>query len=88
MIKLRLHILQPLKSLGRYISKGYDSKYLSVTTQTTGPRTVRAVDTTSGSPCFDNMESSRLDGGKVILKDPGDEFNHFNKLFGGNGSFT
>ena len=64
-------------------------KYLSLTTQTSVPKTT-GTKSGNSSRCFENLVSSRVDEDKIILKDPGisNRFDHFKLLFGGIGSFT
>ena len=64
-------------------------RYLSITTQTTVPKTT-GTKSGNSSLCFENLVSSRVDEDKIILKDPGhsNRFDHFKLLFGGIGSFT
>ena len=64
-------------------------KYLSLTTQTSVPKTT-GTQSGNSSRCFENLVSSRVDEDKIILKDPGGSkaFDHFELLFGGIGSFT
>ena len=65
-------------------------KTFSLTTQTSVSQTTGTQNGNPTSLCFENVESSRVDEDKIILKDPdsGNEFNHFELLFGGIGSFT
>lgn len=64
-------------------------QYLSLTTQTSVPKTT-GTQSGNSSRCFENLVSSRVDEDKIILKDPGGSngFDHFELLFGGIGSFT
>ena len=65
-------------------------KSFSTTIQTSVPQTTATENGNLTSLCFENVESSRVDEDKIILKDPGrgNKFDHFKLLFGGIGSFT
>lgn len=65
-------------------------KSFSTTIQTSVPQTTETKNGNLTSLCFENVESSRVDEDKIILKDPGSSngFDHFELLFGGIGSFT
>ena len=65
--------------------KSYSTTIKTSVTQTTGTKNGNLT-----SLCFENVESSRVDEDKIILKDPGsgNGFDHWIRLFGGIGSFT